>query len=82
MGWKKNGVVESDDKKTFYKEQEMVYDHGKVGKRGLVIICCDVGVMKRVSKMKSEEWISHEGLCGSVKLGAMKSGATQCHLPN
>jgi hypothetical protein len=62
-------------------------DYGEAGKSELEIVCCDIGVMRRVLGMMSEEWIDYKGLCGLIKLGAteleaMKLGVTQHCLPS
>jgi len=51
-----------------------------------VVVCCDAGVMRRVSELMNEELRSHEvvhnWVKSEVKLGAMKSGVTWHRLPN
>ena len=82
--WRKNGLVESDDEKNFDRTYKRVVDYGKTEGNELETVCCDVGVMRKVSGTMNEEPISREVggwiKSGATKLGAM--GATQHHLPN
>ena len=54
-----------------------MYNHEKVGKSEFETICCDVGVMRRVLEMMSEELIGHK-----VVVDWIKSGGMQHHLPS
>jgi hypothetical protein len=55
MMWRKYEVAESNGNKISDEEQRLVYEYGKVEDNNFENVCCDVGVMKTVLEMMSEE---------------------------
>jgi len=70
-----------NDDKTVKVEQKG-YSDGENREFGHRVASNDVEVRQTGLVLMNKGWISHEGLCSSVKSGATKSGVMQHCLPN